>query len=131
MTTTHWAETYIGEPWVAGEHDCWAFARRVWRERFGVEVPAVDVDACNRMACVKAFAGAEPERANWLPVMLPEEGDAVLIGKSERPSHVGVWVDADCGGVLHCVQGAGVVFNSTTSLYIGGWRILGFYRRAG
>ena len=30
MTTAHWAAAYIGTPWIARRHDCWAFARRVW-----------------------------------------------------------------------------------------------------
>jgi hypothetical protein len=131
MSAMHWAEQYIGEPWIAGEHDCWAFARRVWRERFGRDIPAVDVDATNRLACSRAFAGAEPERANWEPVHVPFEGDAALIGKNTRPSHVGVWVYANGGGVLHCVQGVGVVCNDLTSLALTGWRVLGWYRRAG
>lgn len=126
---SHWAEHYIGAPWVAGDHDCWAFARRVWRERFGLVVPAVDVDATNRMACGRAFQG-HPERDCWTRVDRPVEGDAVLLGKSGRPSHVGVWVEAGPGAVLHCVQGAGVVCNDPTALALAGWRVLGWYRRA-
>ena len=123
---THWAEKYIGEPWVAGENDCWAFARKVWREQFGLDVPAVDVDACNRLACSRAFA-AHDERGSWQQVEQPQEGDAALIGQSERPSHVGIFVD---GGILHCVQGAGVVFSAIPALNNSGWRVLAWYRRA-
>ncbi len=36
----------------------------------------------------------------------------------------------DGGGVLHCSQEAGVVFQSTTSLALNGWRIEGAYRFA-
>lgn len=121
-----WAAHYIGEPWVAGESDCWAFARRVWRERFGLEVPAVDVDALNRLASVRAFS-AHPECAAWQQTAAPHDGCAVLMGKSSRPSHVGVWVD---GGILHSVEGAGVIFTRETDLRLMGFRVLGFYRRA-
>lgn len=124
----HWAAEYIGDPWVAGEHDCWAFSRRVWREKFGMDVPAVDVDACNRLACVRAFDGHE-EKASWYHVDTPQEGDAVLLAQSRHPSHVGVWVDADGGGVLHCVEGIGVVFQTISSLKVAGWHGLEFYRR--
>lgn len=126
---THWAARYIGEPWVANSHDCWAFVRRVYADRFGIDVPPVDVDACSRMACSRAFAG-HPEREHWALVDSPSEGDAVLMGKSERAAHVGVWVEAGAGSVLHCVQGAGVVLSTRASLKSSGWRILGFYRRA-
>lgn len=126
--TTHWANAYIGAPWVAGENDCWAFARRVWREQFRLDVPAVDVDACNRLACSRAFDG-HPEKSHWASIVKPAEGDAALIGKSARPSHVGLYVDANGGAILHCVQGHGVVCQDTTSLRLSGWRILGYYRR--
>lgn len=124
----HWATQYIGQPWIAGEHDCWAFARRVWREQFGIDVPTVDVDACNRLACVRAFSGHE-ELSNWHNVDTPQEGDAVLLSQSKHPSHVGVWVNADGGGVLHCVQGIGVVFQRSASLAMFGWSHTEFYRR--
>lgn len=127
--STHWAIDYIGDPWVAGEHDCWAFARRVWREQFGLDIPAVDVDSMNRMACVRAFAQHD-ERCAWAKVDVPEEGDAVLMGKNTRPSHVGVWVDAGGGGVLHCVEVSGVLYNTVQSLGFSGFRVLGYYRRA-
>lgn len=123
---THWAEKYIGEPWTPGDNDCWAFARKVWREQFGIEVPVVDVDACNRMSCSRAFAGHD-EKASWQKVDVPQEGDAALIGKSARPSHVGIFVN---GGILHCVQHAGVIFSNLTALSLSGWRVLGWYRRA-
>ena len=103
----HWAFDYIGQPWVAGDHDCRGFFRR------GL--------AGGR----RQFAG---ERANWVPVARPQEGDAVLLAHARHPSHVGLWVDADHGGVLHCVQGAGVVFQSLKSLKAMGWNHLEFYR---
>ena len=125
---THWALRYIGDPWVAQEHDCWAFARRVWREQFGMEVPAIDVDACNMLACVRAFS-SHPEKARWYHVDTPKEGDAVLLSQSKHPSHVGVWIDADGGGVLHCIEGGGVVFQTVSSLRVSGWHTLEFYRK--
>lgn len=124
----HWCERYLGEPWIAGEHDCWAFARRVWREQFHLDVPPVDVDASARLACSRAFAG-HAEREHWQPVLKPNEGDAALIGKSARPSHVGLYVDANGGAILHCVQGFGVVCQSPKALQTAGWRVLGYYRR--
>lgn len=125
---THWAADYIGEPWIAGTHDCWAFVRRVWRDHFNLEVPPVDVDACNKMACMRAFAGHE-ERASWHNVDTPREGDAVLLSQSKHPSHVGVWIDADGGGVLHCIEGTGVVFQTVGSMRAAGWHGMEFYRR--
>lgn len=125
---THWALRYIGDPWISGEHDCWAFVRRVWREQFGLDVAAVDVDACNRLACMRAFSGHD-ERSNWHNVDEPREGDAVLLAQGQHPSHVGVWVDVDGGGVLHCAEGMGVMFQTVSSLKTAGWHCKEFYRR--
>lgn len=125
-----WANKYIGDPWIAGEHDCWAFARRVWLERYGWHVPPVDVDALNNLAAVRAF-NAHPERVNWQRIADPVEGAAVLMGKSDRPSHVGIWLDASPSpGILHCMRGAGVVFSTPQALAASGYRVLGYYRRA-
>lgn len=123
-----WAAQYIGDPWVAGEHDCWAFARRVWREHFGLQVPAVDVDALNRLACSRAFA-THPEQQNWYKVSAPADGDAVLMGKNDRPSHVGVWCAAGRGCIVHCMETVGVVAHTPTTLALTGFRVLGYYRR--
>jgi hypothetical protein len=123
-----WAARYIGIPWVAGESDCWAIARRIWREVFGWIVPAVDVDAHNLYATVRAFQGHR-EYARWRRVALPTDGAAVLMGKSARACHVGVWAEADGGGVVHSLEGIGVVFTPPASLIAAGWRVLGYYER--
>ena len=123
----HWAFDYIGLPWIRGDHDCWGFVRRVQLERFGRSVPAFDMDAYNSLACARAVA-ANPERINWQSVTTPKEGDCVLLAHAKHPSHVGVWVEVDGGGVLHCLQSSGVVFQSVKSLKASGWGHLEFYR---
>ena len=127
---THWAEAHIGMPWVAGHSDCWSFARRVWRERFGIEVPALGVDPGDLRGVRRAFHEGV-EGGDWQMVEVPTEGDAVLMGRSSRPCHVGIWVspDPDEAGVLHSVEGSGVIFTTPARLGPLGWRILGFYRR--
>lgn len=124
-----WAAQYIGEPWVAGRNDCWAFARRVQAEVFAREVPAVDIDALDARACARAIA-AHPERLRWSRVDAPAEGDLVLMAHAKHPSHVGVWVSADGGGVLHALQGAGVVFQTRAALALSGWGHLEYWRAA-
>lgn len=130
---THWAEPYIGRPWESGAQgpdsfDCWGFVRHVQRERFSRELPVIDVDAGRMRAVIQAFS-AHPERDHWMQVDLPAEGDCVLMAHARYPSHVGLWVDVDGGGVLHCVRGAGVVFNSLSALRYSGWGRIAFYRR--
>ena len=120
----HWAEEYIGQPWIPGDSDCWAFFRQVQRKHFGRMVPAIDVDALNRLACVRTF-DEHPERGMWSGVENPQDGDAVLMARGRHPSHVGVWVN---GGVLHSQQGAGVVFSKLPQLARDGWSTITFFR---
>lgn len=128
---SHWAESLIGMPWIAGQSDCWSFARQVWTRRMGWDVPAVPVDATDPRATRHALS-APPEAAGWQAVATPIEGDAVLMGRSARPGHVGVWItpDPDQPGVLHSVETSGVIFTERARLAGLGWRILGFYRWA-
>ena len=126
--TTHWAAQYIGEAYERGSNDCWAFCRRVWAEHFGMEVPVVSVDGSSLRAITRAFSH-HPERMLWNAVEYPVEGDAVLLSHSRFPSHVGIWIDADGGGVLHCQDPMGVIFSSRAALQRGGWGRLQFYRR--
>ena len=119
------AAQYIGQPWVAGESDCWSFARRVWADHFGISVSVVEIDAYSLLSCVKACA-THAERESWVPVSDYTDGDGVLMGRSvKRPSHVGVVVG---GGILHSLEGLGVMYHDPVTLGNMGWHILGYYR---
>lgn len=125
---SHWALAYLGKPWANGAagpdaYDCWGLVRRVYAERYGLELPAVDVDAHAPLAVRHAFAAG---RAGWQAVDDRQEGDVVLMGQARHPHHVGLWL---AGGVLHAVEGAGVVHQDLRSLAAHGWRLLGSYRR--
>ena len=120
----NWIREYIGQPWIHGTHDCWAFFRRVQFEKFNRIVPVIDVDAFNTMACVRAFNTHE-ERQRWQEVAIPKDGDAVLMSQSTQPTHVGVWVN---DGVLHCVRNTGVVFSSLRALKSFPYNVTGYYR---
>lgn len=130
----HWATAYIGTPWQAGAqgpeaYDCWGFFRHVQAAHFGRQVPEILIDPDQLRAVVRAFAH-HPEHEQWAQVSAPAEGDAVLLAHAAHPSHVGVWVGADGGGVLHCVRGQGVVFSGLAALAAAGWGHVRFYRRA-
>lgn len=124
----HWATQYIGQPYVPQTNDCWAFCRRVWAEQFGLVVPVVTVNGSNLRAITRAFSYHE-ERALWQPVDVPVEGDAVLLAHTRFPSHVGIWIEVDGGGVLHCQDPLGVIFSRRDALARAGWSRLQFYRR--
>lgn len=128
----HWAFEYIGMPWVNGgqgptEFDCWGFFRFIQINHFKRDVPTFDIDANDFRNVAKMIDEAE-ERSNWVATDTPNHGDAVLMAHSKFPSHVGVWLDADGGGVLHCIRGEGVVFSTISSLKNCGWGRVEYYK---
>lgn len=119
----HWAERYIGMP----ASDCWAFARQVWQDRWQVRIPAIPYDANDLKALRRQLEGAGA--LGWVEVQKPVEGDAVLMSRGLRPCHVGVWIEPEEGaGVLHWVEGAGVMFTAAGYLAGMGYAIHGFWR---
>lgn len=135
MTSTadHWALPYIGMPWEAGAKgpdvfDCWGFIVWVNRHHYGRDLPDIPPAAeGNLLALARKFRD-HPERKRWHFTDTPKEGDAVLLRQSRHPIHVGIWLDLDGGGVLHCVKGNGVVFQTPQSLQMCAWHIEGYYQ---
>ncbi len=134
MTNTdlHWAFNYIGRPWVNGgqgpdEFDCWGFFRFIQLNHFNTNVPEYGINANDFRAVANKIMSAE-ERAKWESVVIPEQGCAVLMAHSKYPSHVGIWLDVDGGGVLHCTRGEGVVFSTLSSLKTCGWGRVEYYK---
>jgi hypothetical protein len=107
---------YVGIPWergAAGPHayNSWNFVRHIQLEHFGRDLPQVMMDEDRPMGWVRLLH-RHPARRKWQETGMPAEGDCVEMGTGKSVTHIGVWVDADHGGVLHCVQGMGVVFSS-------------------
>lgn len=129
----HWAADYIGIPWERGasgphSYDCWNFFVHVQRWQFGRAIEDIGTTP-NTMLGVAHAMEHSPERQNWLHVDRPQEGDAVLMARTRYPAHIGIWIKANgTQGVLHCMQGAGVVYSNPTTLSVAGWGGLSYYR---
>ena len=124
----HPAVHYIGTPWSPhGEgpdnFHCWAFFCLIQKTHYGRTVPPV----VNPRTQAKMFR-AHVERKRWVWVEVPLDGDGVLMRQSRVPVHVGTWLEVDGGGILHCAEGAGVVFQRPDALALNGWRVEGYYR---
>ena len=125
----HFSEKYIGQPYRAGFFNCWDFVRQVYKNEYGISLNHIPVDETNLkqlMTTVKTTS----EHKNWRSVKQVEEGDLLLMRQSKHPIHVGVWVNIDGGGVLHCIKNSGVVFQNKQSLQLSGWKIEKVYRYA-
>jgi len=115
---------YIGTPYLAGgqgpdAYDCMGFFRMIQGAHFGIEVPVIIAPNYDDPA-ILADCFDNEERNNWYKEPAPMHGDAVII---HRPMHIGVWLDIDGGGVLHCVNGIGVIFTKDAA-----WQLSGFGR---
>jgi len=130
----HWAVDYIGIPWHAqgdgpDQFHCWSFVRHIQARHFDRILPEIP-NPEDTLPVLRAFK-SHPERRRWDLVSVPMDGDCVLMRQSRQPSHIGVWLDVDGGGILHCARGCGVVFQRRTTLVQSGWQIDGYYRFRG
>jgi cell wall-associated NlpC family hydrolase len=133
MENQHWAVPLIGKPWEAGQQgpdafDCWGLLAWVYKQQYSILLPRISVAEGDLRSQIKAFR-AHPEHRHWQQVDTPKEGDALLLRQSRHPIHVGIWIVTEGeAGVLHALQGAGVVFQTLNSLKLSGWSIEGVYR---
>lgn len=128
----HWATKYIGIPWKFGgqgpdTYDCWNFVREVQGTHFNIEVPIITYDD---QRDVFHHLQHNAELDHWTQMETPIEGDIIMMARAKIPAHVGVWVKSNVQeGVLHCLQGIGVVFTAQQAIRSSGWGQLKFYRR--
>lgn len=121
------ANRYIGLAWELGArgplaYDCWGLLLHCRAQYFGGGIPDVAFgDAARQMYAHKMRSG------EWEIVPMPEHGDGVLLRDGNDP-HVGVYLDLDGGGVLHAMEGHGVVFSAMRDLNFLGYARPTFYR---
>ncbi|KAF8818089.1 NlpC/P60 family protein [Rickettsia endosymbiont of Cardiosporidium cionae] len=123
---------YIGKAWKNGASgpdmfDCWGFLRYIYITYYMIQLQPINVNACNTKSVIDAFS-SHCEFNNWIevPLAAAKEGDAILLGRNKKPSHVGIWIDP--GAVLHCMRYHGVVFQKISNLSISSWNIIAIYK---
>jgi len=120
---------YIGLPWRLGArgpdaYDCWGLLRHCRAVYFADSIPDVELgDQARALYAHKMRSG------QWRIVSTPEHGDGVLLRHGNDP-HVGLYLDLDGGGVLHALEGCGVVFTALAALKPLGFGRPTFYRVA-
>jgi cell wall-associated NlpC family hydrolase len=131
----HFASGYIGIPWKRFGRstdglDCWGLVTHVLREHYEIEMADAVVDGSRTAERVRAFINYEKtSMAEWDLVDYPEDGEIVVMGnRNAVPTHCGIYVVVGSmgGGVLHCEEGIGCVFERTADVR---WPRLKFYRR--
>lgn len=123
---SHWACQYLGRPWQNGQSDCYGLVRLVYKNQYQIDLPIVDVNALNTLSVIKTIAGFDREQ--WVEVSTPIDGDVVQMGHAQRPHHVGVWIEADGGKILHSTEKFGAIAQTPSQAKANGWRVLNIYR---
>jgi len=128
--STHWAVEHISKPWVCNTagpdtFDCWGLVRWVYKNVLGVDLPEMPHIRPHEWLKI---ARAIKHQNLFEEASTPKEYDVVAMGKCKDCHHVGVYTEADGGGIVHCEEGTGVVFMSMSSVRANGYTQLKFLR---
>ena len=90
-------------------------------------MPPVNINPDNLRDVLHAFKN-DLAFQSFYEVAQPRDGDVVLMRQAKNPVHVGIWLDVDGGGVLHCCRNSGVVFQNVPTLNATGWFLHSYYQ---
>lgn len=128
----HWATKYIGLPYAEGGRDrkgldCWGLLRLIYKDEKGVLLPDLPgITTEGPLAIAHQIAAQEKE--GWQEVPSPQDCDAVAMSLKNALHHVGIWVDADGGKVIHSWKPFCVVADTIPWLRVKGIRTIRFFR---
>ena len=125
---------YIGLKWESGSsgpmtYDCQGLVTHIQKQIYNKTMPDVKVNADNLFSVVKAITKNKIWE-QFEKIQSPEDGCIVKMFTAKNPSHLGVYIDADGGGVLHSVRHQGVAWDKMfvlkkTYAQIEFWRFVG------
>lgn len=129
----HWSIQYVGKAWLAGGRgpdafDCWGLIWEVYRTRYGIELPQYpNMDPAHHLAVGKAIdAGTRAQE--WEQVATPFEGCVVAMSQRRIFHHVGLFLNADGGLILHAHDRGNVVAQKRASLTRSGWHKVAYFK---
>jgi len=108
--------------------DCWGLVCLVYREQFGIELPAFadgEYTDPHERRLVNALLRGNVN-AEWHKVEAPREGDGAIFQYVADFSHVGLWLPGNL--ILHSLDGAETCIEPVRRLAMLGYKIAGFYR---
>jgi cell wall-associated NlpC family hydrolase len=120
-----------GKPWTLGANgpdtfDCWGLVRHIYKQVFDIELPVIQADHDSALYLARFMKQTE-HRKRLKQVQHPCHGAVVLMSGNNHPTHVGVYLEVDRGGILHCMESAGVRFDRVATLPQLGWGQLSYY----
>jgi cell wall-associated NlpC family hydrolase len=121
----------IGKPWISGaggpdSFDCWGLLRFVLRELRGVTLS--EYGGVRETGLARMLRTASIELPNWEALAKPVHLCGVAMSSGRRIEHVGLWIADGNGGILHCHESAGVVFQSVAGIRQTGFQNITYYQ---
>lgn len=108
---------------------CFGLVRYVKHTFYGLEVPAMLVDANSPLQVARALRRAAFDDSLVVPTDTPKDGDGVILGQCPVFEHVGLFIDAPgARGVIHAQRSTGVIFQRASNL---AWNQQSFFRFVG
>ena len=121
------AHRHLGRPWNPYGFDCWECVRAIYWDAFGIQLATYgghqEPTTARRTILEEAASG------RWQEIASPIDGCVVLMGKRTWPHHIGVYLDADGGRIVHCLEHVGCIIDQVRSLSKAGWGFMKFYKR--
>lgn len=128
----HWIAKYVGLPYRSGGRDetgidCWGLVFLVYPREFGIAVPVLPGVSANSALGIHRTI-VETVKQDWLPIEKPIDGCVVTMSQKTAEHHVGLWVDADGGKVVHSWKGQSVIADTLLRLRLKGIRNIKYYK---
>lgn len=107
-------------PWGEGQtgpdsFDCQGWVIYVSEKYYNNKLPNVEVNAKSLLDIVKKISKHKVWE-QFQTICSPEDGCIVKMVTAENPSHIGIYVNVDSGGVTHCLKESGVIFDDMFTL---------------
>lgn len=127
----HWSTPYLHKPWSPAGYgpqsfNCWGLVWHVYRNHFGVTLPMYPSINAERLREVSREIAAH--ESEWIECKEPQDGCVVGLSTGQALHHVGIYIAADSGLVLHASAGNGVIAQSLAELRASGWNRISFYQ---
>lgn len=127
----HWSFKYLGKKWLSGGRgpdvfDCWGLFKWVQEKEYNRIVEDFPISPYQLLKVSDAIEGAAA-KGEWVELQVPRDGCAVALSQGRRFHHVGVYIDADGGKILHALDRQNVISTSVLRLKAGGWNRVAYY----
>lgn len=121
----------IGKPWSndgigPDQFHCWGVLVHLYRLFRDTELPHFSAINPRDQKRVSQAIDTETDRGKWLRIPKPKHFCGVALGRSKRFHHVGIFLNWDCGYVLHAAE-AEKVLCPTLEAIRNNWSRIEFY----